>query len=147
MDRGASWVTVHGVARFGHDWMTNTFRFFSFHSDDERIKAENSPFPPHNKCFKRLILLIMIIPGFYRSIYNVISHIWATVLKISESRNYLTQLFNNEYDGGQGQIYHWELILIILSNLIFQPRLFMKIYSLEVSHRQTHMESPSTLHF
>ena len=33
MDRGAWWVTVHGVARFGHDWMTNTFRFFSFHNE------------------------------------------------------------------------------------------------------------------
>ena len=26
-DRGAWWAAVHGGAKFGHDWMTNTFTF------------------------------------------------------------------------------------------------------------------------
>ena len=30
MDRGAWWATVHGDARFRHDWVTNTMFFWSF---------------------------------------------------------------------------------------------------------------------
>lgn len=85
-------------------------------NDDERIKAQNSQFQPHNKYFKKLIT---IIPGFYRSIHNIRRPIWALVLKISErSRNYLTELFNNEYDGDQGQIYH---VRSSLSSFLMSP--------------------------
>ena len=30
MDRGAWWITVHGVERVGHEWAINSFTFKEF---------------------------------------------------------------------------------------------------------------------